>query len=135
MIDSACVRVLSRMLSEQDAQELLEQFPIVDSAFAYGSGAVKQSGYEYTLEEDELPMMDLVFAVEDPVTWHEENMKRNPGTFPLCIGHLCGAVPCLESNKVQHFLFSYRPLHDSCAYECCNHRVQSRWYKVILSSI
>ena len=35
------------MLSDEDCREILLQFPPVEFAFAYGSGAVTQGGYSY----------------------------------------------------------------------------------------
>ena len=69
------------MLQETDVEEVLSMFPPVTAAFAYGSGAVEQGGYQYSDKKGgaELPMLDLVFVVEDSVQWHEENMRYNPG--------------------------------------------------------
>ena len=69
---------------------LLDAFPEVDLAFAYGSGAVKQGSYEYAKDKSgddsittppvantkELPMLDLIFSVSDAEAWHHENKKR-----------------------------------------------------------
>jgi hypothetical protein len=57
------------MLSEQDTMEILAKFPPVDCAFAYGSGAVTQGGYKYTVSLDggkDLPM--LVGLQDSPYT-------------------------------------------------------------------
>ena len=69
------------MLQEGDVEEALSMFPSVSAAFAYGSGAVEQGGYHYSVENGgaELPMLDLVLVVEDSLQWHEENMRINPG--------------------------------------------------------
>ena len=75
------------MLSDTDCQELLRQFPLVEGAFAYGSGAIEQSGYDYKRKSSSLPMVDLVFIVEDPYKWHQQNLIINPDhytpPFPL----------------------------------------------------
>lgn len=63
---------------------LLSHFPPVDFAFAYGSGVVQQEDYMDISSNtgkknfSDLPMLDLVFAVSDPVAWHRENMEKNP---------------------------------------------------------
>lgn len=79
------VSVVYAMMQDADAEEVLSTFPSVTAAFAYGSGAVEQGGYNYSDEKGgaELPMLDMVFAVEDPVQWHEENMRQNPGYLSL----------------------------------------------------
>lgn len=63
------------MLTADDASELLSKFPKVDFAFAYGSGAIEQGGYNYTVNDDDegakLPMLDLILAVDDPILWHK----------------------------------------------------------------
>lgn len=69
------------MLSDEDASLLLASFPEVDYAFAYGSGAIKQGGYDYSHTcppspaastaisapgaSSEPPMLDFILAVED----------------------------------------------------------------------
>mmetsp|Transcript_36640 Transcript_36640/g.74394 ORF Transcript_36640/g.74394 Transcript_36640/m.74394 type:complete len:316 (-) Transcript_36640:272-1219(-) len=50
-----------------------EEFPPTRFAFAYGSGAVAQTGYDPA----ECPMLDLVFVVDDPVEWHRLNLINN----------------------------------------------------------
>ena len=69
------------MLQKTDVEEVLSKFPSVTAAFAYGSGAVEQGGYQYNDEKGgaELPMLDVVLVVEDSVRWHEKNMRSNPG--------------------------------------------------------
>lgn len=71
---------------------VLRDFPAVDHAFAYGSGVFTQPGlYEAPRDgagggestsgvsggssagaQADRPMLDFIFAVEDPVAWHEE---------------------------------------------------------------
>lgn len=45
-------------------------------AFAYGSAAFRQVGYT-----SEKPMMDLIFVVQDPVSWHLQNIQQNPHSW------------------------------------------------------
>jgi len=42
-------------------------------AFAYGSGVFKQKGYE---NEKKKPLVDYVFAVDDPLEWHRINFEQ-----------------------------------------------------------
>lgn len=77
------------MLNDDDFKQVLNSFPPITYAFAYGSGVIEQGGYDYhnMAKAADLPMVDLVFAVDDPVEWHMDNMKRNPShytpLFPL----------------------------------------------------
>ena len=77
------------MLSDTDFAELLGSFPPVSFAFAYGSGVIEQGGYNYLNDQkpSDLPMVDMIFAVDDPVAWHTNNMKCHPShytpLFPL----------------------------------------------------
>jgi translocator assembly and maintenance protein 41 len=94
------------MLSERDTRELLAKFPMVEAAFAYGSGAVKQQGYQYTsdkaakAEGDEnadvavpadggasLPMVDLLLVVKDTEAWHKENIAMNREHYTILTNH------------------------------------------------
>ena len=66
-----------------DLTAALQAFPPVDLAFAYGSGVFQQSGYAVLPSGDldaartPSPMVDLVFAVSDPLAWHADNLSRN----------------------------------------------------------
>lgn len=55
---------------------ILNGFPDVKHAFAYGSGVFRQPGLYPSGSGDDSrhngPMIDLVFAVDDPVAWHRE---------------------------------------------------------------
>ena len=73
------------VLSKDDYKELLERFPSVTFAFAYGSGAIEQGGYKKDIYSESSAlggeaflMLDVIFAVDDPVSWHLENKRRNP---------------------------------------------------------
>ena len=50
---------------------VLQHFPPVAHAFAYGSGVFRQPGL-YTLGGDDKPMLDFIFAVDAPLRWHEQ---------------------------------------------------------------
>jgi mitochondrial translocator assembly and maintenance protein 41 len=83
------------MLTDNEFTNVVEQFPEIEFGFAYGSGVVKQDGYKYNGEPQaggiaspeesvasaELPMVDMIFAVEDPETWHAKNMTLNPAHY------------------------------------------------------
>ncbi|KDD75731.1 mitochondrial matrix protein Mmp37 [Helicosporidium sp. ATCC 50920] len=72
---------------------LLQKLPPIDYGFAYGSGAFYQPGlYESGANSPSgvpaQPMLDFIFAVEHPVTWHRSNMAANPSHYS-CL-RLCG---------------------------------------------
>jgi translocator assembly and maintenance protein 41 len=56
-----------------------EGFPPVQFAFAYGSGAVAQAGYDPT----DRPMLDLVLVVDDPLEWHRLNLIENAHHYSI----------------------------------------------------
>ncbi|KAM6979398.1 phosphatidate cytidylyltransferase, mitochondrial [Aplochiton taeniatus] len=57
-------------------RRILSQFPQdISLAFAYGSGVFKQSGTAQSQMGNN--MLDFVFAVDDPVTWHTMNLLQN----------------------------------------------------------
>ncbi len=86
------------MFSESDAEELLNQFPPVEYAFAYGSGAITQGGYDYNQDPASLPMIDMVFVVEDSVAWHSMNMKLNPNHYTPLISLNPTSVAYIQDN-------------------------------------
>ncbi|XP_064121600.1 phosphatidate cytidylyltransferase, mitochondrial-like isoform X1 [Macrobrachium nipponense] len=54
---------------------ILQAFPKGYSlAFAYGSGVFKQVGHKSVRDN----MMDFIFAVKDPLQWHQTNLALNP---------------------------------------------------------
>ncbi|ERE67235.1 MMP37-like protein [Cricetulus griseus] len=56
-------------------RRILAHFPEnLSLAFAYGSAVYRQAGPS---AQQENPMLDLVFTVDDPVSWHEKNLKKN----------------------------------------------------------
>jgi hypothetical protein len=68
-------------------EELMKHFPPVEMSFAYGSGVFRQAGYEDvsvapgSQDFSKLPMLDLVFAVRDPLAWHTANLDKNRGHY------------------------------------------------------
>ncbi|XP_029548686.1 phosphatidate cytidylyltransferase, mitochondrial [Salmo trutta] len=57
-------------------RRVLSQFPQdISLAFAYGSGVFKQNGTSQGQMGKN--MLDFVFAVDDPVTWHTMNLMQN----------------------------------------------------------
>ena len=50
---------------------ILEEFPHVQHAFAYGSGVIAQPDL-YDHRSANKPMLDFIFAVDDPVDWHTQ---------------------------------------------------------------
>ncbi|XP_065834250.1 phosphatidate cytidylyltransferase, mitochondrial-like [Oscarella lobularis] len=56
------------------SRTILDSFPSgIAFAFAYGSGAFQQRGHADARRN----VLDLVFAVENPIAWHAENIERN----------------------------------------------------------
>lgn len=57
---------------------VLHDLPPVQFAFAYGSGVFHQPGlYDRASGNSLPPMIDLMFAVQDPEIWHAE-VRGNP---------------------------------------------------------
>ena len=55
--------------------------PIMQYAFAYGSGVFSQAPLSRR-DGGAPPMIDMVVAVKDPVHWHAANMLRNKSHYP-----------------------------------------------------
>lgn len=52
---------------------ILDQFPKVEHAFAYGSGVFTQPGlYSSGSVGQQQPVLDFIFTVQDPIAWHHE---------------------------------------------------------------
>lgn len=61
---------------------VLREFPPVDLYFLYGSGIFHQEGY--TEKDMKNAMVDIIFAVNDPLKWHEQNIDLNPEHYSFC---------------------------------------------------
>ncbi|DBB04767.1 hypothetical protein WJX82_007058 [Trebouxia sp. C0006] len=55
---------------------VLEDFPHVQHAFAYGSGVIVQPDL-YDKSSTNKPMLDFIFAVDNPHEWHAQNLQQN----------------------------------------------------------
>ncbi|XP_063283640.1 phosphatidate cytidylyltransferase, mitochondrial [Pelobates fuscus] len=63
-------------------RRILTYFPQdISLAFAYGSGVFRQSGTAHNNVGNN--MLDFVFAVDDPVTWHTMNIKQNRAHYSV----------------------------------------------------
>ncbi|OWY94854.1 Mitochondrial matrix protein, partial [Phytophthora megakarya] len=65
-------------LAEALTQALDASFPRVAFTMAYGSGVFQQKNHDASES-----MVDLVFAVDDPQVWHEQNLSRNPHHYSV----------------------------------------------------
>lgn len=68
---------LSLLREEFCGSTLLSFFPVVEYAMAYGSGVFFQAPQDLAAKKA-LPMLDFIFAVENPSAWHEKNLRMNP---------------------------------------------------------
>ncbi|GAM17431.1 hypothetical protein SAMD00019534_006060 [Acytostelium subglobosum LB1] len=70
----------SSAVTNERISKILSQFPTIKYGFAYGSGVIPQKGYNAgatSISLDKMPMIDLVFAVDNTLEWHKENIERN----------------------------------------------------------
>ena len=67
--------MLASLMSADDLDLVLGDFPPVSYAFAYGSGVFRQRNYSD--KQVSSAMTDVVLAVDDPAAWHAENLTRN----------------------------------------------------------
>lgn len=52
-------------------RDIVKCFPAIEHAFSYGSGVFKQPGLYLNHDNKAAkPMVDFVFAVRDPISWH-----------------------------------------------------------------
>ncbi|CAM9106839.1 unnamed protein product [Ascophyllum nodosum] len=83
---------LTSFILNDKLTELIEAFPAVDFAFAYGSGVIQQQGYsKHVSSASELPMLDLVLAVKDSEAWHRSNLESRNSEHYSGVARLLGA--------------------------------------------
>ena len=86
-----------KMLSEIDIADVIQQFPPIQFAFAYGSGVVVQGGYNYN-KAKALPMIDFIFAVNDPLEWHTINKLFNADHYSSIIPMSGESIANIQDN-------------------------------------
>lgn len=86
------------MLEVDDYKEILNQFPEVEFAFAYGSGVVEQGSYNYSTSSEKLPMLDMIFAVDNSECWHQSNFLLNPHHYTSLLPLPSSAITYLQEN-------------------------------------
>ena len=69
--------------SASPLQTILHAFPPVHHAFAYGSSIFPQPGADAL--RDRPPLVDFIFAVDDPLSWHAANLERNGSHYSLLL--------------------------------------------------
>ncbi|KAM9981799.1 hypothetical protein ACTFIY_004112 [Dictyostelium cf. discoideum] len=78
--------------TQERINELLKLFPPIKYGFAYGSGVISQKGYNRngdgststenpSKKEEQSPMIDLIFAVENSTKWHSLNLVNNQSHY------------------------------------------------------
>ncbi|BDA51403.1 phosphatidate cytidylyltransferase, mitochondrial [Coccomyxa sp. Obi] len=66
---------------DPDFSDLIDEFPGMRHAFAYGSGVFNQPGlYEDNVKK---AMIDFIFVVENPASWHYKNLRRHKAHYSL----------------------------------------------------
>lgn len=69
---SSSSQLLSLSPRARELSAFLKTLPVVQHAFAYGSGIFPQKGLYESGGKGKGPMLDFIFAVEDPESWHEQ---------------------------------------------------------------
>jgi translocator assembly and maintenance protein 41 len=113
------------MLENNEIKEILQHFPPVELAFAYGSGVFVQKGYDYSSlssssssfplkeknQKTSLPMVDFIFVVENSELWHKENLSRNPAHYSSILSFSAKHIAAFQDRIPSHFWFNaYVPL-------------------------
>ena len=113
-------------MNDGDYQALLKNFPKVTFAFSYGSGVIEQSGYNKNIYEvsskssdnpknvdnsNKLPLLDVIFAVDNPQAWHLENLRMNPSHYTSVITSIPSAlspqIAILQSKLIAYVQEEY----------------------------
>jgi len=68
----------SLLHSREYFERIVERFPSVEFAMAYGSGVYAQRGYS---NDKSRPTIDMIFATSDAESWHKENLRRHASHY------------------------------------------------------
>ena len=98
------------IVSSQELDNVLNYFPEVEFAFAYGSGVIEQSGYNYekvkNSNSSSSPMVDFIFVVKDSEKWHRENLIKNPHHYTSLIPLKEKCIAWVQDRIPAHFWFN-----------------------------
>lgn len=89
------------------AAEIVSNLPPCTFSFAYGSAIIPQQNVVSSSR-----MIDLILAVDDPLRWHHENIKRNPMhySFISMLGaNVVGATHNLAAKVYFNTIMGARP--------------------------
>lgn len=103
------------MLLDSDVELLLDSFPKVEYAIAYGSGVIQQSDYQYkNTKENPMPMVDLILVVDNSIQWHSENVIRNPTHYSPLLPVGPKLIASFQENLPAHLWFNtHVPMNSS----------------------
>jgi len=62
----------AQLTTNDELTSIVNQFPPQDYAFGYGSGVLRQQSTAANPS-----MIDIIFAVDNPNTWHEHNLQKH----------------------------------------------------------
>jgi len=109
------------MLSDFDSKEILTKFPPVAFAFAYGSGVIEQNEYfdgrqpPHKVEGSRsasMPMVDLIFVVDDSASWHLDNIAMNPSHYTPLLPINAAHMARIQEDIPAHLWFNtYIPMN------------------------
>jgi translocator assembly and maintenance protein 41 len=92
-----------------DKDRLLDKYK-PDFAVAYGSGVFAQEGYS----DQDKPMIDFIFGVNDPQDWHRHNLETNTKDYSLMVrllGH--NFINFLQQKACKIYYNPYVKFEDS----------------------
>ncbi|XP_067680344.1 phosphatidate cytidylyltransferase, mitochondrial-like [Haliotis asinina] len=75
IVKRMCSSLVEKSLVSSLYQRVLSTFPDgMQMALAYGSGVYQQEGHVDMSKN----MLDFIFVVDDPLSWHRQNIRMNP---------------------------------------------------------
>ncbi|XP_060073246.1 phosphatidate cytidylyltransferase, mitochondrial-like [Ylistrum balloti] len=90
-------------------QKIVTSFPSgMQMAFAYGSGVFKQQGQTETSQK----MMDFIFVVNDPVSWHRQNLKENAHHYSFLRRYGPGVISAIQESSAGLYFNPMVPFGD-----------------------
>ena len=83
----------AQLTTNDELTSIVNQFPPQDYVFGYGSGVLRQQS---TANRG---MIDIIFAVDNPHTWHEHNLQKHSDHYSY-MARVCGVnfITWLQTN-------------------------------------
>lgn len=88
----------------KDIKKILRFLPETKAAFGYGSGIFQQHKHSTPSSN----MLDLILVTDDPLKWHQENLKNNATHYSFLKSFGARRIAYIQEHfgEINSFIFN-----------------------------